>query len=156
MGCFIFSSVACLALSYFSTFSHKQKKKSTNTFYVRFDFLYKFVWNIANFKKNSEIVSQTKSSCTAPVILNRFWRQLNLLDRFSKNPQISNLMKIRLVGAELFHTQGRTKRRSVYHDEVNSLFRTLLTRIKTAKNANVELIVGILSQSASYSLCLLV
>jgi len=34
--------------------------------------------------------------------------KLELLDRFSKNTQISNLMKIRPIGAELFHTDGRT------------------------------------------------
>ena len=33
---------------------------------------------------------------------------MNLRDRFSKNPQISNFMKIRPVGAELFHADGRT------------------------------------------------
>jgi hypothetical protein len=29
-------------------------------------------------------------------------------DRFAKNTQISNFMKIRLVGAELFHAGGQT------------------------------------------------
>jgi hypothetical protein len=33
---------------------------------------------------------------------------LNFLDRFSKNAQMSNYMKIRAVGAELFHADGRT------------------------------------------------
>ena len=30
------------------------------------------------------------------------------LDRLSKNPDISNFMKIRPVGADLFHADGRT------------------------------------------------
>jgi hypothetical protein len=33
---------------------------------------------------------------------------LELRDRFSKNTQISNFMKMRPVGAELFHADGRT------------------------------------------------
>jgi len=38
---------------------------------------------------------------------------------FSKNPHISNFMKIRPVGAELFHADGRTDRWSDRHDEAN-------------------------------------
>jgi hypothetical protein len=33
---------------------------------------------------------------------------LNFLDRFLKNPPISNFMKIHPVGAELFHADGQT------------------------------------------------
>jgi hypothetical protein len=39
-----------------------------------------------------------------------------LLDRFSKNTEIQNFMKIRLVGAKFFHADGQTDR----HDEANS------------------------------------
>jgi hypothetical protein len=31
---------------------------------------------------------------------------MNFLDRFSKNTQISNVMKILAMGAELFHADG--------------------------------------------------
>jgi hypothetical protein len=41
---------------------------------------------------------------------------MDLLDRFSKKSQISNLIKIPLVGAELFHADERTDR----HEETNS------------------------------------
>jgi hypothetical protein len=44
------------------------------------------------------------SSRKVPVILVR----LNFLGRFAKNTQISNLMKIHPVGAELFDEDGRT------------------------------------------------
>jgi hypothetical protein len=33
---------------------------------------------------------------------------MNFLHGFSKNTQISNFIKIRLVGAEFFHADGRT------------------------------------------------
>ena len=33
---------------------------------------------------------------------------LDFFERFSKNSQIANLMKICTVGAELFHEDGRT------------------------------------------------
>jgi len=44
--------------------------------------------------------------------------KLYFLDRFSKNAQKPNFMKIRPVGAELFHADGGTGG----HDEANSGF----------------------------------
>ena len=49
------------------------------------------------------------ASCKVVVILSRFQRNLNLLNRLSKNTRLSNFMKIRPVGTELFHADdGRT------------------------------------------------
>jgi len=42
--------------------------------------------------------------------------KLNFFDRFSKNTQISNLMKLSPVGAWLFHVEGQT------FDKSNSCF----------------------------------
>jgi hypothetical protein len=50
-----------------------------------------------------------------PVIVVRFGWKLNFLDRFPKNSHISNAMKIRCVGAELFHADrpcGRIDRQT--------------------------------------------
>jgi hypothetical protein len=58
------------------------------------------------------------SLCKIPVILVRFQCNLNLRDRFSKTPQISDFKKILPLGAELFRADRQTYR----HDEANSRF----------------------------------
>ena len=47
------------------------------------------------------------SSRNVPVILVRLQWNLNYLDEFSKNTQISNFLKIPPVGADLFHADRR-------------------------------------------------
>ena len=50
----------------------------------------------------------TASKVTAALVI--FQWNLNFIDIFYKNNQIQNFMKIRPVGAELFHADGRTRR----------------------------------------------
>jgi len=58
--------------------------------------------------------------CKAPVILVRLQRTLNFVDRFSKNSQILNFIKIPPVGASLFmRTDGRKDKGTDGHDEAN-------------------------------------
>jgi hypothetical protein len=48
------------------------------------------------------------SSCNAAGILTTFQRNLKFLDRFSKNTEISKVMKIHRVRAELFCADAKT------------------------------------------------
>jgi hypothetical protein len=53
-----------------------------------------------------------------PLLLSDF-NEAWIFDKFSKkNPEISSLLKIRPMGAELFHADGQTGR----YDDANSCF----------------------------------
>jgi len=54
------------------------------------------------------------SACEILVIPVKFKWNISFLDRFSKNIQMSNMMKIRSVAAEFFYADG--------HDETNIYF----------------------------------
>jgi hypothetical protein len=63
------------------------------------------------------IINIHRSSCKVLIILVRFWWNFNFLNRFSKNRQTWNLMKIRPVGTKLFHAERRADRQTHIHDE---------------------------------------
>jgi hypothetical protein len=64
------------------------------------------------------IINVCRSSYKVSVIIIRLKSDLNFLDRYWKNTQISNFMKILPVADELFHVDGRTDR----NYEANSRF----------------------------------
>jgi len=75
-----------------------------------FDLLYIFCWNISQSKKKWErydwkMYIDLHVKC--PFIFSDFKETWNFSTVFRKN-YIPKFMKIRLVGAELFHTDGRT------------------------------------------------
>ena len=49
------------------------------------------------------IKNVNKSSCEISIFLVRFQLQINSLDKFPRNTQISYFVKIRIDDAELFH-----------------------------------------------------
>ena len=52
--------------------------------------------------------------------------KIEVFRQFFKNTQVSNLMKIRPVGTELFRATRRTEGRTDGHDEANSHFSQFL------------------------------
>jgi hypothetical protein len=66
------------------------------------------------------------SLCKVVVVLLTF----KLNSNFSKNTQTSNFMKIRPVGAELFHAVGCTDGQTDRRDEANSHFRSIAKALK--------------------------
>jgi hypothetical protein len=111
----IFSSVAYLIPPYFPTLSHKRhdfREKSTLNVKCVLIFSTTINKNTRYFKRNSIVYyhkcTAHRSSCKVLVILVRFKWNLNFLDRYSKNVQMSNFMKICFVGTELFYTDRRT------------------------------------------------
>jgi hypothetical protein len=59
-------------------------------------------------KKRDTIIYVHRSPCNVAVNLLRVEWNLNFPDRFEKNTQISNFMKIHPVGAQMFDLDGRT------------------------------------------------
>jgi hypothetical protein len=98
---------AIFCLPYHTNGKIFEKKK----FYLKYVFIFytTFVWNIIQSKKNWERYDKKIYMVfmqRAPVILVRFYWTWTF-DRFWKNIQMSNLIKIRPVGAEVFRADGR-------------------------------------------------
>ena len=60
------------------------------------------------------------------------------MGRFSKNIQISNFVKIRPVGAELFHADGQTDRRTGMTKLIDA-FRTFRNAPKNSSHQEIQL-----------------
>jgi hypothetical protein len=89
--------------------SFRKKKKILN---IKFVFCLKHSLSYEEFWKLLSCYVH-RSSSKLVVILVIFQINLNFLGIFSKYPQISSLVKIQRVGAELFHVDRRTDEQTV-------------------------------------------
>ena len=69
------------------------------------------------------------SSSNEPVNLVRFFWNFNFLYTFPKNTHLSNFMKIRPVGADVFHANKRTEGQTDRRDDSNSRFSQFCERV---------------------------
>jgi hypothetical protein len=131
----ILPSVACLAVPYFSTLSHKRRdfritftehKMCVLIFCTTLSETFPILRRI----QRDIIIHVHISSGKAPVTFVRFERNLEVLNRFSENTQMSNFMKIRPVGAELFFGPGGGTDRPTDIMKLIVAFRNLRTRLK--------------------------
>jgi len=114
----ILSPVSSPTLHHFSTLSHKRhgfREKCIENKMRVLILCTTVVWNISHSNKNSARCHK----CTNFSLQNTFYSCQSLiksdfLDPFWRNAQISDFMKIRPVGAELFHTDRRTDRHDDY------------------------------------------
>ena len=124
--CHIILSVACPTLQYFSTLSHKRRDFCKKTllnikcvlwFSLR---LLSETFLILRRIRQHIFINVHRSSCKVPVSLVTFYWNLILMERLSKNPQISNFVKIRPLRTELFRPDE--------HYEANSRFTQFVER----------------------------
>jgi hypothetical protein len=117
--------VASLAAPYFYSLRHKRRnfrkrKKLLNIKRVIWFSLQLFTETFLILRRIQRDITINiyRPLCKVSVIIIIFYSSLNFLDRFRKNFEVSNVMKICRVGASLFHADRQTDR----HDTVKSRF----------------------------------
>ena len=118
-ACAILSYPAYPALQYFfhniaKTARFSKKKKLLNikcVFLFSLHLLFQTFNTLGKFVRNT-IMNLHWSLSKVPVMRVRFYLNMNFLNRFSKNIHVPNFMKIRPVGAELFHADGQAHRQT--------------------------------------------
>jgi hypothetical protein len=149
----ILFSVAWRALPYVSTLSHKRhgfQKKVSEHQNVCLDFLYIFeTFLILKRIKRDVIINMHGSSCKVPLILVRFYRNLNFLADFGKILKYKISRKICPVGAQLFHAGGRTDK----HDDASkSLFAIFRPHLKFKERVGWK-VSSVVVYTLNYSSC---
>jgi len=91
------------------------------------------LFDLRRIKRDSRMIIYISLHVTCPLFFSHF-DEIWIFNRFSKNTQTWNLMKIRPVVAKLFHAGGWGR-----HDEDNnSLFPILRTRLKSNWKSDIS------------------
>jgi hypothetical protein len=142
-ACTILSSIACPALQYFSTLSHKRhdfRKKLWNikcVFWISLQIMPETFFILGRIRRVT-IVKIHSFSCKAPVILSRIWRNLKFVDRFLRNIQRSNLMNIRSMGPKLVHADRRAGRQTHRRNDMTKLIAAFRNFADAPKKWNMD------------------
>jgi len=120
-------------------------EKKMTKYKMCFDFLYKFcLKHFSLYEAMSETWSKMHSGLHVkyPLFLPDFNETWIFSTVFSKNPQIWNFMKTRLVGATLFHADRRTDMTKLivaFHNFANAPKRTVVYSLRCTINAPYSL-----------------
>ena len=120
-ACAILPSVACPAVRYFSTLSHRRhdfRKKDLLNIKCMFWFSVQILsetFLILSRTERDIIINMYCSSCKVPVMHVRVWWNLNFLDRFFEKCSKNKFNENPSSGRYLFHTEGQTDK----HNESN-------------------------------------
>jgi len=124
----MFSSMTCPVLPYCPTLSHKlydiwaKVLKMKCVFWFSLQLLSEIFLTVRIIRRDITIKVH-ESSCKVgyPLFLSGFNETSIFSTDFRKNPQISNFVKIRPAGTELFQAVRQTDMRTDRYDEANSL-----------------------------------
>jgi hypothetical protein len=138
----ILSSVTCPALPYLSTFSHKRqefrKKMNTKCVFLLSPKILSETILILRIIQQGIIINVLGSSCKVTVTLVRFSGNLDFLDRFSKNTEISNFRLKNTFSEGQVVPCERTDGQTYRHDKVKVAFRNFAKVPKTMHSDKVS------------------
>jgi hypothetical protein len=127
MGRIVLSSVACLAVPYFSTLSHKGHNLRKKILNIKWVFCFSLQMLSETFlfliRIKSDIILKVHwYSSQVPLFLSYIHETWIFPTYCWKILKIWNFMEIRQVGAELFQTDRQTEGQTDRHDKANSRF----------------------------------
>jgi hypothetical protein len=159
--CIALSCVVSLALPYFSTLFHKGEISGKNLLNIkRVTWFYlqirSKIFLILRRIQRDTTINMHGYSCEISFHLVTVESNFNFVGRFFKNPEISSFIKIRPVGAALFHEDRQTdmtKLRVAYQNFANTPNQDLPHRKQILRDNHLHFLPFKVEAAASYKLC---